>query len=498
MDSQITTICPNCNNPVAESAKFCGKCGKRIPRCPTCGKILKNRMRFCMNDGTPIPEEILSLFPENTVTTLHREAEAVSPEETKDILHGEAEAVLPEETEDILHREVETVPPEEAEDVLSEEPEFVSSKEPETAVREEVSLEGTDTGTASAGVVQVPDTLDSEPALADEQETPKENVGKRRFCIKCGKECEDGQILCPECRKQNRETVLQANDAALSEKKRSPKSILIILIIALLLAGGCATGYFVVNGFFAGHNKDKAAAEASSSENTVTDRTYSEEKDAGQKSGTGEIAGEEEKSAAEEGTSSVVPDTSAVSGPAASEAETSEPAASTPVSLAPETSAPESVAPEIPEPEIAYEHTYEVLAGDMSWQEAKSICEEKGGYLATITSKAEYKEVCKLADKSDLTYLWIGASLQSDADEWSAISWLTGEEWSFEKWYPGEPSKEDADGTKEYYLCLWNAKYDDEDIGWTFNDQRNDIVGAFPSIAGKVGYICEYEREVKQ
>ena len=50
-----------------------------------------------------------------------------------------------------------------------------------------------------------------------------------------------------------------------------------------------------------------------------------------------------------------------------------------------------------------------------------------------------------------------------------------------------------TDNEEELYLCLWNAKYNDSEIGWTFNDQRNDIVGAFPSISGKVGYIIEFE-----
>lgn len=135
----------------------------------------------------------------------------------------------------------------------------------------------------------------------------------------------------------------------------------------------------------------------------------------------------------------------------------------------------------------------EIIPGDLSWLEAKKACEVKGGHLATITSEEEYEEICKLADESGLTYLWVGASLYSENDLWENVGWITGEDWSFAKWYPGEPSKEDIDGEKEYYLCLWKAKYQGEEIGWTFNDQRNDIVEAVVSIAGNIGYICEYE-----
>ena len=107
----------------------------------------------------------------------------------------------------------------------------------------------------------------------------------------------------------------------------------------------------------------------------------------------------------------------------------------------------------------------------------------------------EYEKIGEMADRSGLTYLWLGAKLQSDTEEWKQAGWITGEDWTFDNWYPGEPSRQDADGTKELFLCMWKAKYNEEEIGWTFNDQRNDIVGAFPKIAGKVVYVCEYERE---
>ena len=150
----------------------------------------------------------------------------------------------------------------------------------------------------------------------------------------------------------------------------------------------------------------------------------------------------------------------------------------------------------VEEPEKEVIHTYEVFSADYSWLEAKNACEEMGGYLATITSAQEYEEICNLAEASGLTYLWLGAKVSPDIQEWGDGCWITDEQWTFEKWYPGEPSKEDADGTKENYLCLWNAKYDGEIIGWTFNDQRNDIVEILPSTSGSVGFVCEFETEV--
>ena len=71
-------------------------------------------------------------------------------------------------------------------------------------------------------------------------------------------------------------------------------------------------------------------------------------------------------------------------------------------------------------------------------------------------------------------------------DDWF---WITNEPWGgYVNWFPGEPSKQDADGTLEDCLCLWNV----DDNGWTMNDQRNDLP-SFTSTQGRIGYICEYE-----
>lgn len=57
-------ICPICKNEIKDNSKFCTKCGKQIPRCPTCNKVITKKMRFCMNDGTPLSDDVLSMFSE--------------------------------------------------------------------------------------------------------------------------------------------------------------------------------------------------------------------------------------------------------------------------------------------------------------------------------------------------------------------------------------------------------------------------------------------------
>ena len=56
--------CPFCQREINQEAKFCSICGHAIPRCPTCGQVLTARYRFCLNDGTPLPEELLEGLPE--------------------------------------------------------------------------------------------------------------------------------------------------------------------------------------------------------------------------------------------------------------------------------------------------------------------------------------------------------------------------------------------------------------------------------------------------
>ena len=65
-----------------------------------------------------------------------------------------------------------------------------------------------------------------------------------------------------------------------------------------------------------------------------------------------------------------------------------------------------------------------MIAGDLSWEDAKNACEERGGYLATITSEEEYEKIGEMADRSGLTYLWLGAKLQSDIIAYLPIWYL--------------------------------------------------------------------------
>ena len=60
--------CPTCNFENSDDSKFCCGCGKPFPCCPTCGNVITARNRFCVHDGTRLPDELLILVPEETET----------------------------------------------------------------------------------------------------------------------------------------------------------------------------------------------------------------------------------------------------------------------------------------------------------------------------------------------------------------------------------------------------------------------------------------------
>lgn len=58
-------LCPVCKADIKEDAKFCIKCGNKIPRCPTCGMVITRKMVYCINDGTRLPENIIAMFADD-------------------------------------------------------------------------------------------------------------------------------------------------------------------------------------------------------------------------------------------------------------------------------------------------------------------------------------------------------------------------------------------------------------------------------------------------
>ena len=138
--------------------------------------------------------------------------------------------------------------------------------------------------------------------------------------------------------------------------------------------------------------------------------------------------------------------------------------------------------------ETQHASRYEIIRSDVSWTQANEICISKGGHLATITSRDEMIELARMCEQAGIKYCWIGG-YTSVRNGQAFGHWITGEPFDYTAWYPGEPSRNDSDGTPEFYLMLWKV----EDV-WSWNDQRDDLLSTgLTYFIGNIGYICEYE-----
>ncbi len=134
---------------------------------------------------------------------------------------------------------------------------------------------------------------------------------------------------------------------------------------------------------------------------------------------------------------------------------------------------------------------YEVIKADITWEEANRVCIDKGGHLATITSKEEEDAIIAVAEASGVDKLWIGGYTTNDRYGEAVGHWVMGEPFVYQNWYSeDEPSRFDSDNAAEFYLMLWKIEG-----RWSWNDQRNDLINSpFASTyAGKMGYVIEYE-----
>lgn len=149
-------------------------------------------------------------------------------------------------------------------------------------------------------------------------------------------------------------------------------------------------------------------------------------------------------------------------------------------------------------------HRYELVTEDVTWSEAREICEEKGGYLATITSWEEWDTVTEQIRQEDKTGIqfFVGAGARDGEEDlvgyyWleenGRIDWLTNFNVFYDFWLPGEPSyimtDEAGQEIEEDAVTLFFRSSDDR---FYINDVPDDILSVTPEAKGRIGYICEY------
>ncbi len=120
----------------------------------------------------------------------------------------------------------------------------------------------------------------------------------------------------------------------------------------------------------------------------------------------------------------------------------------------------------IPEDAIQFQGKfYKIIDSPTGWQNAKTICQEKGGHLAIIRNSDENEFLVQQLEKANIDSAWVGASDEKTEGEWV---WIDGSKVvDFSNWGGKEPN----DFGGEDYLCIvsyikgqsgWRAKWSDQ------------------------------------
>ena len=123
-------------------------------------------------------------------------------------------------------------------------------------------------------------------------------------------------------------------------------------------------------------------------------------------------------------------------------------------------------------------HFYKAFFQTVTWKNAKILCEEMGGHLATVTSKEENDFVYGLI-KNKGVVCWLGGTDEAVEGEWK---WITGEEWSY---YPAEYGFDNCYGKQHYLVTGYECK--------NFWDDQSNEQGI---LCNSEGFICEWDENV--
>lgn len=120
---------------------------------------------------------------------------------------------------------------------------------------------------------------------------------------------------------------------------------------------------------------------------------------------------------------------------------------------------PKTITPVIQDSVQYNNHTYTLYTCDLpiSWDDAKVLCEENNGHLATVTSVEENNAI-KTMLTSDV-YAWIGGHRTEGTDTWN---WITSEAFSYTDWLDGEPNN--TGGTENCIGYYKNSQWNDFSI----------------------------------
>ena len=153
----------------------------------------------------------------------------------------------------------------------------------------------------------------------------------------------------------------------------------------------------------------------------------------------------------------------------------------------------------------SYTHSYEVIYEDVTWEEAQEICNEKGGYLAVITSQEELNRIKGLfSGREEIAVCYIGCkgTYSDNSIRWYLKNGNTVEikgghiyVFSYDTKCGVYCVEFDYENELMDYGFLVYGKIRNDDIDYDVEMLMgpSDIAKSNPELSGKVGFICEYD-----
>jgi len=140
-------------------------------------------------------------------------------------------------------------------------------------------------------------------------------------------------------------------------------------------------------------------------------------------------------------------------------------------------------------------HSYEVINRSMNWEDARRYAEERGGYLATITSPGEQAFIKKLLERDGYRIIYFLGGFRDNHGE---FQWLTGEPFVYTNWGPGEPNNDAGnDLGYEDKLMIYGHGRPTRAIPRARLGDWNDIHGISKITDewwSQIGFIIEWDR----
>ena len=160
-----------------------------------------------------------------------------------------------------------------------------------------------------------------------------------------------------------------------------------------------------------------------------------------------------------------------------------------PVAIAPPPSQ-QTAARSIPDNAVVWQengHRYLVVDQSMTWTDARRDCEERGGYLATITSSEEQRFIMELLPRSGRSLYWLGGYRENR--NWQ---WVTGESFNYRNWAAGKP--DNSRGVEDKLVILRVPLWGGNRGQW--DDVANNPINTTSANTGvNFGYIIEWDAQ---